>query len=162
MKLPPLANFDHDGILLQWKWRVSTSVKTAPRPIWRYAQANFERANQLLFECDWDELLKSDDVDRCLKVWNEHFMNVMEICIPKGTLPKKKNLPRLTKNLTCAMRKRNWLYRRARKTGQAAWMSKYKAARNKTLAMLQKEKQSYFDKHVNNVSSKQIWKTMRF
>ena len=60
------------------------------------------------------------------------------------------------------MCKRNWLYRRARKTGQAAWMSEYKAARNKTLAKLRKEKQSYFDKHVNNVSSEQFWKTMKF
>ena len=58
--VPPLANSDHDGILLQWKWRISTSVKTAPRPIWRYAQADFKQANQLLSECDWDKLLESD------------------------------------------------------------------------------------------------------
>ena len=83
----------------------------------------------------------------------------METCIPKGTLPKKKKLPWLTKNLIRAMRKRNWLYRRARNSGQATW---YKAARNKALAMLRNEKQSYFDKHVNNVSNRQFWKTIKF
>ena len=160
--VPPLANSDHDGILLQWKWRIITSVKTAPRPIWRYAQADFEQANQLLSECDWDKLLESDDVDQCLKVWNECFMNIMGSCIPKGVLPKKKNLPWLTKNLTRAMHKRKWLYRRARKTGQSAWKKKYKAARNETLKMLRKEKQDYFDKYVNNVSTKQFWKTMKY
>ena len=86
----------------------------------------------------------------------------MESCIPKRALPKKKNLPWLTKNLTRAMHKRNWLYRRAKKTGQSTWKSKYKAARNETLKMLRKEKQGYFDKHINNVSTKQFWKTMKF
>ena len=27
--------------------------------------------------------------------------------------------------------------------------------------MLRKEKQGYFDKHINNVSTKQFWKTMK-
>ena len=162
--VPPLANSDHNGILLQWKWRITKGVKTAPRPIWRYAQADFELANQLLSECDWDELLESDSVDQCLEAWNEYFMSVMETCIPKGTLPKKKNLPWLTKNLTRAMRKRNWLFRRAKNAGpaQAQWKSKYKIARNKALTMLRKEKQAYFDKNVNNVNNKEFWKTIKF
>ena len=88
------------------------SVKTAP--IYRfgdsYVQDDFEQANQLLSECDWDKFLKSDDFDQRLKVWNECFMNIMQSCIPKGVLPKTKNLPWLTKNLTPAMHKRNWLY----------------------------------------------------
>ena len=40
--IPPLANSDHNGVLFKWKWKITERVKTAPRPIWRYAQADFE------------------------------------------------------------------------------------------------------------------------
>ena len=44
----------------------------------------------IVSECDWDKLLESDDVDQCLKIWNECFMNIMGSCIPKGVLATKK------------------------------------------------------------------------
>ena len=52
-----------------------------------YAQAEVDQANDMLFDCDWDALLESNDVNQCINTWNQQFMYVMETCIPKGTLP---------------------------------------------------------------------------
>ena len=112
----------------------------------------------MLLDCDWDALLESNDVDQWINVWNQKFMHVMETCIPKGTLPQRRNLPWLTKNLVRAMRKRKWLYRRAKVSGLPSWKNKYKAARNKALTMLRRAKQKYFDSCINSTSNKQFWK----
>ena len=58
-----------------------------------YAQAEVDRANDMLFDYDWDALLESNDVNQCINAWNQQFMHVMKTCIPKGTLQLNKNLP---------------------------------------------------------------------
>ena len=64
----------------------------SPRSIWRYSQADFDTANMLLDECDWDELL-SGDVNHMWAAWEERFMTVMRQCIPTAKLSAKPNLP---------------------------------------------------------------------
>ena len=68
----------------------------------------------------------------------------MELCIPKKPLPKRRNLPWLTKELTKGIRKRNLLYRRARHGGNS---DRYKEQRNKVV-----------NRSFNPSNPKQFWK----
>ena len=61
--------------------------------------ADFEMARNLLSEVDWDDIKDESDVNKSLRNWESCFMEIMEKCIPKGMLPRRKNLPWLTKNL---------------------------------------------------------------
>ena len=72
----------------------------------------------MLSSVDWEQLIDPTDVNQSLLTWENYFMNVMESCIPKGILPKRKNLPWLSKNIRRAMQKRNNVY----KKGQAFWL----------------------------------------
>ena len=113
--IPPIANSDHNGLLLQWISKLSrnqTIVK--PRQIWKYAQGDFERVNNLLSSVNWEQLIDHNDVNESLVTWENYFMNVMESCIPKGILFKRKNIPWLSKNIRWARQKRNNIYRWAK------------------------------------------------
>ena len=88
-------------------------------------------------------------------------MHIMNESIPKGTLPKRQNLPWLSKNLIQAMRKRNYLYRRAKRTGVPRDMGQYQTARNKAITMLRNAKIAFFNK-LNTADKKQFWKTMKY
>ena len=85
----------------------------------------------------------------------------MDVCIPKGTLPKRQNLPWLSKNLLRAMRKRNHLYKRAKRSGAPVHMRKYRALRNKVVTMLHTDKKLFFN-NLNATNNKQFWKTMKY
>ena len=43
-------------------------------------------------------------------IWQNKFMEVMENCIPRGTLPERRNLPWLNKSIVQAIKRRNCLY----------------------------------------------------
>ena len=59
--IPPLANSDHNGLELSLKWRQSDrQVQQHPRTIWRYRNADFRTACQMIDETDWESLLPEE------------------------------------------------------------------------------------------------------
>ena len=73
----------------------------------------------MINDTDWDRLL-TDDINESLGNWQAKFMGIIEDCVPKKVLPKRRNLPWMTRNLTRAMRKRNHLFRCAKKSGSTS------------------------------------------
>ena len=62
--IPPLANGDHNSLELFFKWKhCDKQVRITPRTIWRYKEADYRKACQMINETDWDDLLHEDDVD---------------------------------------------------------------------------------------------------
>ena len=83
--IPPIANSDHNGLMLQWAWKQpGNRNKTKPRQIWRYTHGDFERANNILSSVDWDQLIDPTDVNQSLLNWEQYFMNVMGILYTEG------------------------------------------------------------------------------
>ena len=87
-------------------------------------------------------------------------MQIIEECIPMKVLPKRRNLPWMTTKLTRAMRKRNSLYKRARKSNNPSIFQKYKAVRNDVVQELRRAKKQYF-RNLNPTNHKQFWKTVK-
>ena len=84
-------------------------------------------------------------------------MEIMELCILKKPLPKWRNLPWLTRELTKGIRKRNFLYWRARRGGNSLLFDRYKEQRNKVVNELRRSK-SHFFRSFNPSNPKQFWK----
>ena len=161
--IPPIANSDHNDLLLKWNWKLPpNSTKQTAQTIWKYSHADFDKANELLAEADWDQLLDCPDVNQALQNWEGTFMTIMDECIPKCTLPRHKNLPWLSKTLKREMQKRNSLFRRARSSGSTELWRKYKRMRNKVTSILKNSKQSFFARNINSGNKKQFWKTMKY
>ena len=56
--IPPLANADHNGLELFFKWKhCDKQVRVTPRTIWRYKDADYRKACQMIDETNWDDLL---------------------------------------------------------------------------------------------------------
>ena len=73
---PPLGTSDHKCIHLSVTHHCGTlkpNKNKSQRTIWRYQQADFDRANGLLDEVDWEELLEGD-VDQMWTAWEENFV----------------------------------------------------------------------------------------
>ena len=74
---PQLADQDkcsyHLGISLVLKWKVTfqQAIQT-PRKFWRYDSADFNRANQLIDQTDWDSILDKGDIDLAIQIFGNH------------------------------------------------------------------------------------------
>ena len=82
--IPPMANSDHNGISLtiKYKWKKF--------PKWKYSQADFVKASDLIDETDWDHPLSGKSVDDACLIRQETFLSIMEQCIPRRVLPRKR------------------------------------------------------------------------
>ena len=159
---PPLANAEHNGLELSFKWRhTDRLVRTTPRTIWRYKDADYRKACQMIEETDWDQLLYENYIDCSATNWHTKFMEIMSACIPRQTLKRWRNVPWLTKNIICHIRKRNAAFQAARKSGKPEHHSKFKKLRNKVVKLMRSAKSYYFQR-LNPKDKKQFWKAVKY
>ena len=106
--IPPLDTSDHRGILATIKWHIPVKAKPSnSRNIWKYALADFDKANKILSQIDMTNTLdETDDIQVAWTKFQDAFLETMEKCIPNGKIPERKNLPWLTKDLTKMMKKK--------------------------------------------------------
>ena len=133
--------------------------KVNSRRIWRYSLANFELACDMLDDTDWEGIF-TDNVNSSWENWGARFMQIMDLCIPQFSLKSKKNLPWLTKPIVQAIRKRNALFRATKKCKSSTSYQKYRAAKNKVVALLHLNKTKFF-RRLGTASKKDFWKAIK-
>ena len=97
-----IGNSNHNGILLQFKWKSNQQqMRSQPRPIWRYAHADFNRACDMIDNTDWDTLISSNDIVSLLN-WEQQFMQWEHIPFQKDKIFHgcQKTYSRLCGNVT--------------------------------------------------------------
>ena len=129
--------------------------------IWKYSQADFVKASDLIDETDWDHLLSGKSVDDACLIWQETFLSIMEQCIPRGVLPKKKNVPWASRQVRRIILKRNSAYKRFKRRGDAASSQRYKQLRNRAVKELRKAKQQYINNLSDAPKTKQFWSAIK-
>ena len=158
--IPPLQSSDHNGILLKLKWKQGgNQTFSHKRKIWRYAHADFLKAENLIANTDWGFIV-TGDVNNALANWEQTYMQIMEECIPQKTIPNKPNLPWLTKDILRVGRRRTLLYRKAKRSGCPRHLQQYKSVRNRFVKLLRKAKHDFFNK-LNSANQKLFWKTIK-
>ena len=142
--IPSLCNADHNGVEIDCSWkstaRHNCANNSADRTVWSYKLADWDKANSLIDDFDWDVLLLGD-INKSWSNWCEKFLSIMDCCIPRRRLPPRKNVPWLTKELINLMRKKNLLYKCSKRLHD---FSKYKNIRNTVTSELHKAKMSFF------------------
>ena len=109
---------------------------------------------------NWDELF-SDDINSSWLNWQGKFLEIMEECIPRRVLPpRRRNLPWLSKGITRSMRRRNTLFKRAKRSGTHQDYARFRQARNKVVGELRTAKSAYFHK-LNPSNPRQFWKAVK-
>ena len=80
----------------------------------------------MIDESDWDHILSGVDISKAATCLSERFLAIMEECIPHRYLQKRRNLPWLTKNIIQLIRKRNVLFRKAKRSMKEVHILQYK------------------------------------
>ena len=158
----PLSNSDHNCIHLTVSHHSTTAKpnKKSRRTIWRYQQADFNRANELLDDVSWEDLLNGD-VDEMWSHWEKEFMQVMRQCIPTTKLLVNSKAPWINKDIIKAMQARNLSFRRVKRTRRSEHRSDYKKKWNKVANMIKSAKLKYF-KQLNSSNPKSFWKVVKY
>ena len=65
--------------------------------MWKYAQADFERANELLSDIGVDDM--ENNINLAWSKWITKFMDVMKECITAKNMSTKFNIPWLSGDL---------------------------------------------------------------
>ena len=130
-----------------------------PRRVWLNDSADFANACKMLQDVDWNAVFTSD-VDESAENWTNTFLSIMEKCIPTATLKKRRLLPWLNNNIRKHMRKRNIMFRKAKRTNNINHMRKFRQLRNKVVTMLRQERMKYFNA-LSGASNKTFWKAMK-
>ena len=86
------------------------------RNIWKYTHVDFEKANQLIEEGDWTFLYNVSEINQAWELWQQTFMEIIEECIPKPSIPLENNIPWMQKHIKLKLKKRNGVYKMAKQT----------------------------------------------
>ena len=157
--IPALSTSDHLGISLALAWNPPRAKVPKPRKVCLYSLGDFEKACSMIQATDWDTIL-SNDVDDAANQCCDGFLAIMEECIPRYQLQKKRNLLWLTINIKKLIRKRNALFRKAKRTNKNSDFIHYKAIRNRVVKSLRIGKQLYLNK-LAHVDLKHFWKYVK-
>ena len=98
--LSPLSNVDHNGIHVQCSWKSTAKHNCENHSKGRVVlcyQADWRRASTSIDSFDWNSL-PSEDVNETWSKWCQQFLSIMKRCIPRRTLPKRKNLSHGSQN----------------------------------------------------------------
>ena len=112
--------------------------------MWRYSQADFKKASELISSTDWDSLI-TDNIHSSWTNWHSKFMEIMCCCIPQVVAKSKKTLPWLNKQIIQILLKRNACYRVVKKTDNPSVRCKYKSLRNKVVGLIREAKKKFFE-----------------
>ena len=137
------------------KWKPHRCYVT-PRKVWRYDHANFPLANELLSNLDPTESLVDDNPSASWSNWCKAFLELMDKCIPNASLPKRRNLPWLSKQNVQLMKKKNTLFRKSKTC--LSLLPKYRKLRNVVTQALNPSKNKFFS--TLKKSSKKFWKAV--
>ena len=96
---------------------------------------------------NWGQLL-TENINESWDTWQQKFLEVMEHvqCIPIGTLSKRRNLPWLDKSIVQAIKRRNHLYKKHKRSNNPMLRVQYARLRNQVTVRLRHAKQSYLGK----------------
>ena len=161
--IPPLGNSDHLGlhVVINRQAKQCTVKNNTHRQVWRYAQADFESASLVLSNLDLNTILDPNNINTSWSRWKSYFLDVMKGYIPTALLPKRPNLPWLSKSLIQLMRKRNLLYRKARNIKRPELWDQYWITRNKLVSKLREAKAAYFS-NLNPRNCKSFWQAIKY
>ena len=124
--IPALSNSDHLGLSLQSQWKHASQPQSHPkRIVWRYAHADWQRANNLIQETDWQPLI-TGEVDTSWNNGQNRFLEITRECVPHRRLSPHHNLPWLSKSLVQLMRRRNMLFSRSKSSKKKSDFERYK------------------------------------
>ena len=103
----------------------------------------------------------SMDIDTCWSLWKTAFLDIMNNGIPQTTLPERRTCPLDDyKGVVQTIRKRNYYFKKAKRTGDTNAQDRYKQLRTSVVSQLRQQKSEFFQKF-DSGSALDFWRAAR-
>ena len=127
--LPPFSKIDHLPISVSLKIE-PPSISTQTTQYWDYRQTDTDKLTRQLMDTDWDKLLDCD-VDKATENLTEALLTAAEASIPlKVSTRKSINKPWFSLELKCQIRRRDRLFKIAKKRNTPLDWERWRRQRN--------------------------------
>ena len=137
---------DHETVFIESSL-CPMRVKTPPRKVFQYRKADYE-AFLKAFQIEFEELVKTEDVEQLWTRFKKKIHSLMESHIPAKTISGNKvNKPWISKQVKSLTRKCKKLFAKQRKARKAKDVRMYK----ETKARLQKTERESYWKFIDNI-----------
>ena len=148
--LPPFSKIDHTPIFVALKIE-APSISTQTRQYWDYRQTDTEKLTRLLMDTDWDQLLDCD-IDKATENLTNALLGAAKASIPiKITASKSNNKPWFNVDLKCQIRRRDRLFKIAKKRNTPQDWERWRRQRNLTTEMNQRLKTSHIQSEIKRL-----------
>ena len=151
--IPPLSNSDYNGVSLTIKWKTANR-KSRPRKIWKYSQADFPGACELIEPLTGILFCKVSALIRCEKVGTSASCQSWNSVYHAAPYPRGGS----SHGLMVISNIRNSFWRKSQQN--PAYKLKYKQLRNKVVSLLREGKRT-FVQNINPANPKQFWKIVK-
>ena len=160
--VPPLSSSDHLGFKLCFYITLPRHLlNCVSKTVWCYQEADFEKANNLLSQLQWDSLVNDQHgVDTSWMNWYNHFTHTMSECIPKKRIVSDNRTPWISEDILKAIRRRNRLFAAYKKSGNEYKLVEYKYTRNAIVSAIRVSKVKFFQK-LHTADKKSFWKMVK-
>ena len=166
--VPPVGNSDHNQVSIEIPLIKVHKPSAYHRLIWQYDKANWAGLNDALLNYNWDSCFTDDDVNNCATKWTETFINFSRTFIPnKLVLIRPWDNPWFTAALRRLRRRRDRLYKLAKRSNKPNVWELYRQARNVYVQEIKEAKVNYELLQVNKInnsissSSRSWWQTVK-
>ena len=119
--------------------------------IWDYDKLDAHRLTDILMNTDWDSML-AGDIDEATTKFTATILDAAKSAIPmKNSLTNRQHKPWITTELTRNIRKRDILFRRAKRRRDVTDWDRWKRQRNFVTALNKQTRDEYFKTNVNKL-----------
>ena len=149
--LPPFSQLDHYPIYATMGIVKPETPSKRSKLVWDYDKLDAHRLTDILINTDWDSVL-AGDVDEAATKFTSTILNAAKEAIPtKMSSTDRQHKPWMTPDLTRNIRKRDRLFRQARRRQSEADWDRWKRQRNFVTTLNRHTRDDYFKSKVNNL-----------
>ncbi|MCG8046489.1 MAG: reverse transcriptase domain-containing protein [Candidatus Thiodiazotropha endolucinida] len=136
------------------------------RHVWYYGKGDYNLLRQRASELDWESLYNNDTATYASNI-HSAILQIARQCIPNREIKvKPTDPPWLTSIIKRHIRKRKRAYKRAKRSSSASDWYSFRKQRNKTITLIRKSKQAFYDNIKNKLASntlsqKDWWSTLK-
>lgn len=156
-----LGTSDHNfvGCIINTLVQKNKSCSRSFRDFSKFNAKDFE-ADMLVL--DWDNIVKTTDVNKKIEIFNNYLMALYDIHAPlKTKIYTKPPAPWLTYNLKIMIKLRDKALKRFKSTKRQEHHEYYKELRNYTTSAIRAEQKAYYNQKLESAEDKDRWRILR-
>ena len=148
--MSPFSTLDHFPIFVSLKTKLPANPKTY-KTIWEYNKLDADKLTKILMDIDWNNITEKD-IDTATEEFTTVILDAAAKTIPTKTVPiRHRNKLWVTADLKRQIRKRDRLFKRAKKQQTEYDWKRWREQRNLTTNLTKQLKKRYIETQVTTL-----------